>query len=137
MQTMQTSSKTIIDLETKFWQSMVDQDTDSALKLLSEPSLMVSPHGAIQFDHAAYRKMAEQGTMVVTSFKLKDVQVVIANDTTAIVTYGVTQAVANRGETASKSQDMTDSSTWIKTGDDWHCVMHTETPVAGKNAKPQ
>ena len=134
---MQTSSKTIIDLETKFWQSMVDQDTDAALKLLGEPSLMVSSHGAMQFDHAAYRKMAEQGTMVVTSFKLKDVQVVFANDTTAIVTYGVTQEVAKRGDTAGTSQDMTDSSTWIKTGNDWRCVMHTETPVADKSPKPQ
>ena len=30
--------KTLEDLETKFWQSMVDQDTDTALSLLSEPS---------------------------------------------------------------------------------------------------
>ena len=30
--------KTLADLETKFWQSMVDQDTDTALSLLSEPS---------------------------------------------------------------------------------------------------
>ena len=27
---MPTPSKTLIDLETKFWQSMVDQDTDTA-----------------------------------------------------------------------------------------------------------
>ena len=34
---MPSPSKTLIDLETKFWQSMVDQDTDAALELLSEP----------------------------------------------------------------------------------------------------
>ena len=49
---MQTSSKTLIDLETKFWQSMVDQDTDTAISLLDEPALMVSSHGAMKFDHA-------------------------------------------------------------------------------------
>jgi hypothetical protein len=60
--------KTLVDLETKFWQSMVDQDTDAALALLTEPALMVSGHGAMKFDHAGYRKMAEQGSMVLTSF---------------------------------------------------------------------
>ena len=30
---MRTSSKTLIDLEKKFWQSMVDQDSDTAVSL--------------------------------------------------------------------------------------------------------
>ena len=62
---MPASSKTLIELETRFWQSMVDQDTEVALQLLNEPALMVSAHGAMKFDHAGYRKMAEQGTMVL------------------------------------------------------------------------
>jgi len=53
---MRTSDKTLIDLETKFWQSMVDQDPDTAVSLLSEPALMVSAHGAMKFDHAGYRR---------------------------------------------------------------------------------
>ena len=57
---MPTSSQTLIDLETKFWQSMIDQDTDTAVAMLSEPALMVSSHGAMTFDHAGYRKMAER-----------------------------------------------------------------------------
>jgi hypothetical protein len=54
-------AKTLIDLEKKFWQAMVDSDADTATQLLSEPAVMVSPHGAMQFDHAGYRKMADQG----------------------------------------------------------------------------
>ncbi|MEO7726194.1 MAG: hypothetical protein ABIS45_03005 [Burkholderiales bacterium] len=65
---MSTPAQTLIDLENKFWQSMVSKDTDAAVELLTEPALMVSSHGAIKFDHAGYRKMAEQGTMVLTSF---------------------------------------------------------------------
>ncbi len=34
---MRTSNETLIDLEIKFWQSMVDQDSDTAVSLLSEP----------------------------------------------------------------------------------------------------
>lgn len=132
---MRTSSKTLIELETRFWQSMVDQDPDTAASILNEPALMVSSHGAMKFDHAGYRKMAEQGSMVLTSFELSDVEVVFPNDTTAILTYGVKQDVADRGKSGAMTQRMTDTSTWILTDDGWRCVMHTETPVEA-SAKP-
>lgn len=134
---MRTSSKTIIDLETRFWQSMVDQDTETAVAMLDEPALMVSAHGAMKFDHAGYRKMVQQGTMVLTSFQLSDVEVVFPNDTTAILTYRVKQGVASRGETKSSTQEMADTSTWVQAvNGDWRCVMHTETPIAQKQAAP-
>ena len=132
---MQTSSKTLIDLETRFWQSMIDQDTDTAVAMLAEPALMVSSHGSMKFDHAGYRKMADQGTMVLTSFEFSDMDVVFPNKTTAIVTYHVKQGVANRGGSDSKTQDMADSSTWVKEKDDWRCVMHTETPMEPAQAR--
>ena len=127
---MPTSSKTLIDLETRFWQSMVDQDSDTAVALLAEPALMVSSHGAMKFDHAGYRKMADQGSMVLTSFELRDVEVVFPNDTTAILTYHIRQEVASRDKSGSKTSDMADTSTWVQSGNgDWKCVMHTETPL--------
>lgn len=127
---MPTASKTLVDLETKFWQSMVDQDTSAALAMLNEPALMVSAHGAMKFDHAGYRRMAEQGPMVITSFELSDMEVVFPNDTTAILTYHVTQEVASRGDgdVEGATQEMNDTSTWVKTDGGWRCVMHTETP---------
>jgi hypothetical protein len=126
---MSTTSKTLIELEKKFWQSMVDQDTDTALQMLDEPALMVSSHGAMKFDHAGYRKMAEQGTMVLTSYDLTDVEVVFPNDTTAILTYRVRQGMAQRDKPGTMTQEMNDTSTWIRRGDRWQCVMHTETPA--------
>ncbi|HEX2012863.1 MAG TPA: nuclear transport factor 2 family protein [Roseateles sp.] len=126
---MPTSSKTLIDLETKFWQSMVNQDTDAALQMLSEPALMVSSHGAFKFDHAGYRRMAEHGSMVVTSFELSDMDVVFPNDATAILTYRVKQALSSREKGERSEQEMNDTSTWVQKGERWQCVMHTETPV--------
>ncbi|SDO03723.1 protein of unknown function [Rhodoferax sp. OV413] len=126
---MATPQKTLIDLENKFWQSMVDQDTDTALEMLSEPALMVSAQGAMQFDHASYRKMAEQGTMVITSFELSDMEVMFPNDATAILTYRVKQAMATKGKSKTTEQVMHDTSTWVQKGKAWQCVMHTETPV--------
>jgi ketosteroid isomerase-like protein len=131
---MPTSSKTLIDLENKFWQAIVDQDPDAATELLTEPALMVSSHGAMKFDHAGYRKMAEKGTMVLTSYQLSDMNVVFPNDETAVLTYHVKQEVSQRDNGKSTVQEMNDTSTWIKDGDDWLCVMHTETPAGETKA---
>ncbi|WP_213955197.1 nuclear transport factor 2 family protein [Variovorax sp. dw_954] len=130
---MPTLDKTLIDLETRFWQSMVDQDTDAALSLLDKRALMVSPQGTLQFDHAGYRKMAEEGAMVLTSFELSDVDVFLPNDATAILTYRVKQGVCKRGKPeSSTTTDMIDTSTWVKAGAGWRCVAHTEIPAAAK-----
>jgi hypothetical protein len=124
---MPTPSKTLIELENRFWQSLVDQDTDTALELLAEPALMVSSHGAMKFDHAGYRKMAEKGPMVLKDYKLSDMDVVFPNDTTAVLTYRVKQTFAQRDQSAGPTQEVNDTSMWIKSGADWKCVMHTET----------
>jgi ketosteroid isomerase-like protein len=127
--------KTLVNLETKFWQSMVEQDTDAALALLCEPAVMVSAHGAMKFDHQAYRKMAEQGTMVLTSFEFSDMEVVFPNEATAVLMYHVKQTMAQRGKTERVTQEMTDSSTWVHNGKNWLCAIHTETPCAAKAPK--
>ena len=126
---MHTTEQKLVDLETRFWQSLVEQDADTAVGLLSEPALMVSSHGAMKFDHDGYRKMADQGSMVVASFELADMQVTLPNPATAILTYRVKQEVKPRGKGESTVEEMNDSSTWIRTGNDWKCVMHTESPV--------
>lgn len=127
---MQSQANTLIDLERKFWQSMVDNDTDTALEMLCEPSLMVSAHGAMKFGHAKYRKMAEQGSLVLNSYELSNMEVVFPNEDTAVLTYRVKQQVTPREKGGrAETQNMHDSSTWIKTLDGWKCVMHTETPV--------
>ena len=135
---MTTPTKTLIELETKFWQSMVDQDTDAVLQLLHEPAMMASSHGAMKFDHAGYRKMAEQGSMVVTSFALSDVEVVFPSETTAVMTYRVKQTVASReGGKSGKDtiKDMSDTSTWVYVDKRWQCVLHTESLLEVKPAK--
>jgi ketosteroid isomerase-like protein len=132
---MSTLSKTLIELEKKFWQSMVTQDTRTAAELLTEPALMVSSHGAMKFDREGYRKMAQQGTMVLTAFELSDVDVLFPSDTTAIVTYRVKQVVAPRAKGGSAiEQEMNDTSTWVRKDVGWQCAMHTETPVETKEA---
>lgn len=131
---MRTASNELMQLERKFWQSMVDEDTDTALAMLDEPALMVSSHGAMQFDHATYRRMAEQGPMVIKSFELSNMNVLFPDDNTAVLTYHARQALTPRGRSEEINQEMTDSSVWTRKDGEWRCVMHTETPV---DARPQ
>ena len=126
---MQNPSSILVALETKFWQSMVDHETDVALNLLCEPALMVSSHGAMKFDHAGYRQMADHGSMVVKAFEFSDMEVVFPNDSTAILSYRVKQGVAPRGKGVATGREMHDTSTWVKTDNGWRCAAHTETPI--------
>lgn len=129
---MASPTETIVELENRFWQSMIDNDADTATGMLTEPALMVSEHGAMKFDHAGYRKMAENGPRVLTGFELSDMQVVFPNDTTAIATYHVKQKVAARdADGGGDVQEMNDTSTWIKANGSWKCAIHTETPANG------
>lgn len=130
---MEAATDSLADLEDRFWRSMVDQDTDTALELLDRTAVMVSSHGSMQFDHAGYRKMAEQGTMVLKAYEISDMQELRPTDSVAILTYRVKQTMAQRakpGETT--TQQVHDTSTWVKKGGKWLCVMHTETPVPAK-----
>jgi hypothetical protein len=132
---MNSPKETLIELETRFWQSMVDGDSDAATELLNEPALMVSAHGAVQFDHAGYRKMAEQGPMVLNDFELSDMKVVFPHESLAILSYHVKQKLSPRGAGPGATQEVNDTSTWIRNGDRWQCVMHTETPAASSRSR--
>jgi len=127
---MENAAEAVKALERRFWDSLVKQDTEAALQLLDEPALMVSGHGSMQFDHAAYRRMLESGAMVLNSFELGDIHVLMPTDSTAILTYDVKQVVGRRGQPGGSPQQMHDSSTWVRMGQQWKCVAHTETPAA-------
>ena len=130
---MQTPAKEIVDLERKFWQAIVEQDAYTAIDMLCEPALMVSSHGAMKFDHDGYRKMAEQGSLVLTSFEFSNLQIVFPNENTAVLTYHVRQKLKPRATGNAMTQEMNDTSTWIRTLDGWKCVVHTETPADSRH----
>lgn len=128
---MSDAQAVLVDLERAFWDSMIAGETDVALKLLQEPSLMVSPHGSMKFDHRQYRQMAEHGEMVIKSYELSDIESVFPSEQVGILSYRVKQVLAQRGKSETISQEMFDTSTWVRTSGKWRCVMHTETPVQG------
>ena len=126
---MQGMRDTLFRLERQFWQSIVDQDAETALQMLTEPAFMVSPHGAMKFDHAGYRRMAEEGSMTVRSYELSEMEATFPTDDVAILTYKVEQVLTPRGQAEEVRQNMSDTSTWVRADGSWRCVMHTEAPA--------
>lgn len=112
-------------LESAFWQAIVDGDATAATALLTEPALMISGHGISRFDHAGYRKMANNAAFELKSFELSKMDVVFPTRDVAIAVYHVSQRVEVDGKPL--KMETNDSSTWIKLDTGWKCVAHTES----------
>lgn len=117
-------------LERAFWDSLIDNEPKVATGMLAEPSLMVSGHGAMTFDHAAYTKMAMDPRHKVLEYRISGMEVLSPRDEVAIATYRVHQKLEMDGKPM--DMDVVDSSTWVKIGGDWKCAAHTECPEAPK-----
>ena len=115
----------IIDLESKFWQSMKDKDPQTASAMIADPSMVVGPMGTMKMDPTTYARMTEEGDWTLKSFEMDDVEVVFPNPDTAVVGYKVHQ----RGEAKGKPMDLkcADSTVWVRDGAEWKVALHTET----------
>jgi hypothetical protein len=124
---MSPNPQTIVDLETRFWQSMVDKDAKLARTMIAEECLIAGPSGAMKIDPAKYEAMTKDGNWDLDRFEFGDVEVIFPSEAVAVVAYRVHQTGTLKG----KKMDMTcaDSSTWVKNGKGWKCVAHTETII--------
>ena len=57
----QAQEQKIIDLEQKFWRTMVDKDTEASVAMLPEKSIVAGAQGSALLSRDDYRGMAEQG----------------------------------------------------------------------------
>lgn len=124
-----TQASEIEQLETRFWQSMIDKDAKTAGTMIADISLVSGPMGTMRIDPAKYEKMTKEGQWTLEKFTFSDVDVVFPADDVAIIAYQVHQTGTMKGE----RMDMkcADSSTWIRTDGTWKCALHTET-ILGK-----
>ena len=122
---MRKQEKEIQGLELAFWQSMVDGQAKVATAMLTEPALMVSGHGLNKFDHADYERMAADDSYRLTDFEISDFDVVFPKEDVAVASYRVKQSMQAKGK--SLTEEVFDSSTWVRLGDAWKCAAHTES----------
>jgi hypothetical protein len=120
-----TSKQDIIELEKKFWQTMVDRDVETAASMMSDASIVIGAQGASTIDAKTFARMMKEGTWELRSFKLDKLQVQVTNDDTAIIGYEVTEKLVVDG----KPLEMTayDASVWTRVDGEWKCALHTES----------
>ena len=123
----------IIDLETRFWQSMKDKDVDTASALIAREGLVTGPMGTMTINPEKYAQMTRDGQWTLENFEMKKVEVVQPTPDSAIIAYEVHQT----GDMKGQPMDLrcADSSVWVKEGADWKCALHTETILEDANAR--
>ena len=133
------SEQEIIELENKFWQSIVDDDIDASVAMLDKRSVVTGAQGVATMSHDDYRRMAEQGagTWVLKSFKLDDVQVSFPTGDVAVIAYKVTEDMDVEGKPLTLRA--ADATTWVRKDGAWLAALHTESllgdPFGRGNAK--
>lgn len=117
----------IVDLETRFWDTMVSQDVEAATAMMADEAIVTGPQGGARISRGDFTKMMEGADWTLDEYRLDDVQVLFPTDDLAVIGYTVSQ----KGTMNEKPYDMkcADTTTWTRSGDGWRCVVHTETPL--------
>ena len=130
---MTTGKQQIIDLEVRFWQSMKDKDPETAKSMIAREGLVTGPMGAMTMNPEKYAQMTREGQWTLKDFEMKNVEVVRPTEDSAVIAYEVHQT----GDMKGRKMDLrcADSSVWVKEGNEWKVVLHTETILEDAAAK--
>jgi hypothetical protein len=115
----------IIDLETQFWQTMVDRDGGTATGLMADKSIITGAQGASSIDRNSFAKMMADGKWQLHEFAFDDVEVISPTPDVAVIGYTVKEKLSIDGKRL--TLEAADASTWVKGVDGWKCILHTES----------
>ena len=123
----QPDKQKIIDLEQKFWQTMVDKDTEVSVAMLPEKSIVTGAQGTALLTHNDYRGMAKQGDKLwrLKSFHFDDMKVIFPADGVAVIAYIVEAEMEVEGKPM--TMKAADATTWVREGGNWLAALHTES----------
>jgi hypothetical protein len=128
-----TRKQTIIDLEKKFWDTMISKDVDTATEMMATKSIVIGPQGISEISRGDFARMMEGSKWTLDSYDFSDVQVLFPTDDTAVIGYKVKQKGTMDGKPY--SMEAADASTWTRNGDAWLCALHTETMIGNQSGK--
>lgn len=123
----QSDQQKIVELEQKFWRTMVDKDIEAAVAMLPEQSIVAGAQGTAMLTHDDYRGMARQGESLwqLKSFLLDDVKVMFPSNDVAVIAYTVIEDMEVEGKHVTLKA--ADTTTWIRQGGEWLAALHTES----------
>jgi ketosteroid isomerase-like protein len=125
MEQTMSDKQEIVDLEKKFWDTMVDKDAKTATAMMAQQSIVIGPQGVAAIKRGDFAKMMRESKWTLDTYRLSDIEVLFPNNDTAVIGYKVKQ----KGTMDGKPYDMecADSTTWARLDGKWLCSVHTET----------
>jgi ketosteroid isomerase-like protein len=115
----------IVALEQRFWQAMKDEDTAAAIALTAEPCIVTGAQGVARIDHAMFARMTDSMQSKLQSFAFSEVVVERPANDVAVIGYKVREELLVDGKPL--TLNAADTSTWIRKGGRWLCLVHTES----------
>ena len=115
----------IIDLEKRFWQTMIDKDGETAAAMLADKSIVTGAQGAATIDRKAFSAMMEQGDWQLERYVFSDVQVEFPTPDIAVIAYKVKEELKVDGKPL--TLEAADATTWVRKDGQWACALHTES----------
>ena len=124
---MQTRTITddLMQLEKDYWQAIREGDIDAALALADDPCIVAGSSGVASLDHATFERMMRAATYRIKDVVISDVQSREVSDDLVLLAYKVRESLTVDGKPV--SFDAADTSVWVRKGDRWACVLHTES----------
>jgi hypothetical protein len=117
--------KELFDLEKKFWQAMKDHDVETMVSMTDEPCIVTGSQGVYSVDKKAMAGMMDSANYTLDKFELKDYQVKVIDEDTAVIAYKVHEEMTVEGKPV--TLDAADASTWVRKDGKWVCALHTES----------
>ena len=115
----------IVDLEKKFWDTMVSKDAATATDMMAKKSIVIGPQGvAGDFPRRLREDDGAASKWTLDSYKMSDIQVVFPSEDTAVIGYKVSQKGTMEGKPY--SMEAANATTWTREGKVWLCALHTE-----------
>jgi hypothetical protein len=115
----------ILALENRFWQSMIDKDTDAGAGLIADRSIVTGAQGVNGVDKKTFKKMMEMGDWTLHSYEFTDVKVEPVTKDVVVIAYKVREDLTVEGKKL--TMEAADASTWVRDGGEWLCALHTES----------
>jgi ketosteroid isomerase-like protein len=110
----------LITAEKNAWQNIKDKKWDDFKKVFSSDFRGVYADGINKLD----KEMTDVKMLDVKSFTLGDIDVVMIDKDSALLTYSATVEGTEDGKDASGK--MNAASVWKKEGNDWRLIYHTD-----------
>ncbi|MCD0465996.1 nuclear transport factor 2 family protein [Flavobacterium sp. ENC] len=119
----------IVELEKKYWQGMEDHNYETVKNLTRFPCIVAGKNGVHSVDEASFKKMFESGDGdKIKILNFSDIETQVIGENSAVIAYLIELGI--EGDKQKAPMKCACTSTWIKEGEKWTCVLHTETELS-------